>query len=121
MTGAAPSIGTRTGICPKGLQHINRSASSAVVHSIPTMDVTVPVSASVWPGRRKLVQSVNKDIIGYCSAIAQARRMLKSGIINLDDYEKIDHVLLEKYKLPLSSIYRDITLIDKKTRGNMST
>ena len=34
---------------------------------------------------------MNKDIIGYCSAIAQARRMLKMGIISLDDYEKIDH------------------------------
>ena len=40
---------------------------------------------------------MDKDIIGYCSAIAQARRMLKMGIISMDDYEKIDHVLLEKY------------------------
>ena len=44
-----------------------------------------------WPGHRRLVWLVNKDIIGYCSAIAQARRMLKMGIISLDDYEKIDH------------------------------
>ena len=26
---------------------------------------------------------MNKDIIGYCSAIAQARRMMKQGIINV--------------------------------------
>lgn len=51
---------------------------------------------------------MDKDIIGYCSAIAQARRMLKMGIISMDDYEKIDHVLLEKYKLSLSSLYRDM-------------
>ncbi len=41
------------------------------------------------------------------------------GIISLDDYEKIDHVLLEKYKLSLSSLYRDIVLINKENRGNM--
>ena len=63
---------------------------------------------------------MNKDIIGYCSAIAQARRMLKMGIISLDDYEKIDHVLLEKYKLSLSSLYRDMALIYKENRGNIA-
>jgi hypothetical protein len=63
---------------------------------------------------------VDKDIIGYCSAIAQARRMLKMGIISLDDYEKIDRVLLEKYKLSLSSLYRDMDLIYKESRGNIA-
>ena len=62
---------------------------------------------------------MDKDIIGYCSAIAQARRMLKMGIISLDDYEEIDNALLKKYKLPLSSLYRDIALINKENRGNM--
>ena len=63
---------------------------------------------------------MNKDIIGYCSAIAQARKMLKMGIISLDDYERIDHVLLEKYKLSLSSLYRDMALIYKENRGNIA-
>ena len=63
---------------------------------------------------------MNKDIIGYCSAIAQARRMLKMGIISMDDYEKIDHVLLEKYNLSLSSLYRDMDLIYKESRGNIA-
>ena len=63
---------------------------------------------------------MDKDIIGYCSAIAQARRMLKLGIISLDDYEKIDHVLLEKYSLSLSSLYRDMDLIYKESRGNIA-
>ena len=40
------------------------------------------------------------------------------GIISMDDYEKIDHVLLEKYKLSLSSLYRDMDLIYKENRGN---
>ena len=63
---------------------------------------------------------MDKDIIGYCSAIAQARRMLKMGIISMEDYEKIDHVLLEKYKLSLSSLYRDMDLIYKESRGNIA-
>ena len=46
--------------------------------------------------------------------------MLKMGIISLDDYEKIDHVLLEKYKLSLSSLYRDMDLIYKESRGNIA-
>ena len=67
----------------------------------------------------KLVQPVDKDIIGYCSAIAQARRMLKIGIISLEDFEKIDCVLLKKYSLPLSSLFRDKGLLYKESRGNM--
>ena len=58
------------------------------------MGDTAPAPVTGWPGHRRLVRPVNKDIIGYCSAIAQARRMLKMGIISMDDYEKIDHVLL---------------------------
>ena len=81
MTGAVASIGTSTGICPGGLQRINRPARFAVVHSSPTMDGTAPVPVMGWPGHRRLVWLVNKDIIGYCSAIAQARRMLKMGIL----------------------------------------
>ena len=42
------------------------------------------------------------------------------GIISLDDYEKIDHTLLEKYKLSLSSLYRDMALIYKENRGNIA-
>ena len=67
-----------------------------------------------------LVCIVNKDIIGYCSAIAQARRMLKLGIICLDDFETIEHMLLKKYNLPLSSLFRDKSLIYKETRANIS-
>ena len=107
MTGAVASIGTSTGICPGGLQRINRPARFAVVHSSPTMDGTAPVPVMGWPGHRRLVWLVNKDIIGYCSAIAQARRMLKMGIISLDDYEKIDHALLEN----INCLYRVYTVI----------
>ena len=69
------------------------------------------------PGRQ--VWPVDRDIIGYCSAIAQARRMMKLGIISLEDFEKIDRVLLKKYNLTLSSLFRDKALLYKETRGNM--
>ena len=62
---------------------------------------------------------MDRDIIGYCSAIAQARRMLKMGIISLEDYKKIDSILLKKYNLTLSSLFRDKALLYKETRGNM--
>ena len=80
--------------------------------------VPVHVLGRRVPGR--LVCIVNKDIIGYCSAIAQARRMLKLGIISLDDFERIDQMLLKKYNLPLSSLFRDKSLIYKETRANIS-
>ena len=53
-------------------------------------------------------------------ALAQAKLMLKLGIIDLIDYDTIDHALLEKYKLPLSSLYRNISLINSWNRGNIS-
>jgi hypothetical protein len=71
------------------------------------------------PGPGRLVCPVDRDIIGYCSAIAQAHRMMKLGIISLEDFEKIDRVLLKKYNLTLSSLFRDKALLYKETRGNM--
>ena len=63
---------------------------------------------------------MNKDIIGYCSAIAQARRMMKQGIINMEDYEKIDLVLLKKYNLSTLSLYRDEALLYKRKKRDNS-
>ena len=76
-----------------------------------------PVMERHVPGKQ--VQPVDRDIIGYCSAIAQARRMMKLGIISLEDFEKIDRVLLKKYNLTLSSLFRDKGLLYKGSRGNM--
>ena len=45
--------------------------------------------------------------------------MMKLGIINLEDFEKIDRVLLKKYNLTLSSLFRDKALLYKENRGNM--
>ena len=59
-------------------------------------------------------------VIYYCSAITQGRRMVRLGIISLEDYGKIDHALLEKYNLSFSSLYRDMALIYKENRGNIT-
>ena len=71
------------------------------------------------PVPERPVYLVDRDIIGYCSAIAQARRMMKLEIISLEDFEKIDGVLLKKYNLPLSSLFRDKALLYKEARGNI--
>ena len=119
VTVAVRLIGMNTGICPSGHRLMSRPVKCAGIPSTPIMGgiAPVPALAGLVPGR--LVWLVDRDIIGYCSAIAQARRMMKLGIISLEDFEKIDRVLLKKYNLPLSSLFRDKALLYKETRGNM--
>ena len=45
--------------------------------------------------------------------------MLKLGIISLEDFEKIDHVLLKKYNMSISSLFRDKELLYKKKGDDM--
>ena len=119
VTVAVRLIGMNTGICPGGHRLISRPAKCADAPSTPIKGgiAPAPVMDRLGPGR--LVWPVDRDIIGYCSAIAQARRMMKLGIISLEDFEKIDRVLLKKYNLTLSSLFRDKALLYKETRGNM--
>lgn len=42
---------------------------------------------------------MNKNVFSYCSAMAQARRLMCDGIITAKDYEEIDTILLQKYNL----------------------
>ena len=111
MTGAERHIGMNTGICPDGHRLISRPAKYVGAPSTPIKGgiAPAPVTGRHDPGR--LVWCVDRDIIGYCSAIAQARRMMKLGIISLEDFEKIDRVLLKKYNLTLSSLFRDKALL----------
>ena len=62
---------------------------------------------------------MDKNIFSYCSAMAQARRLMCDGIINTNDYERIDTVMLQKYNLQLSSLYRDRDLIIAAAEGNI--
>ena len=103
--------GMRIGILLKELLLISRYVQYAVLYSIHIMDniAPVPVMEKLVPERQ--ASTVDRDIIGYCSAIAQARRMLKLGIISLEDFEKIDHVLLKKYNMSISSLFRDKELL----------
>ena len=119
VTVAVRLIGMNTGICPGGRQPISRPAKSVGAPSTPIKGDIAPVPVMGRPGPGRLVWLVDRDIIGYCSAIAQARRMMKLGIISLDDFEKIDRVLLQKHNLTLSSLFRDKALLYKETRGNM--
>lgn len=62
---------------------------------------------------------MDRNVVSYCSAMAQARRMMCDGIITTKDYERIDTILLQKYNLQLSSLYRDRDLIIAAVDGNI--
>jgi len=66
------------------------------------------------------MSAVNGQVVAYCSALAQARRMLEKRLITRDEYTRIDSVMLNKYNLPTNSIYRDIRLLTGAVRANMS-
>lgn len=59
-------------------------------------------------------------ILGYKSAMAQARLMLSKGIISEDEYAIIDTMMAEKYGLSSCSLFRENDLLYSDTRGNMS-
>ena len=63
---------------------------------------------------------MHENALAYCSAMAQARRMLELRLITRDEYSKIDTLMLKKYNLPTNSLYRDIRLITTAVRVNMS-
>ena len=54
---------------------------------------------------------MNQEVLAYCSAMAQARRMLSHRLITKEEYGKIDTMMLHKYGLSLGSLFRDTTLI----------
>ena len=60
------------------------------------------------------------SILGYKSAMAQARLMLSKGIISEDEYAIIDTMMAEKYGLSSCSVFREINLIYSSISGNMS-
>ena len=60
---------------------------------------------------KRIVNAMNDNIFAYCSAMAQARRMLSLLLITKEEYGKIDTMMLHKYGLSLGSLFRDMTLI----------
>ena len=63
---------------------------------------------------------MNERILGYKSAMAQARQMLSGGIINAAEYALIDTMMAEKYGLSSCSLFRENDLLYSSIRGNMS-
>lgn len=60
-----------------------------------------------------------QKVQAYQSVMAQARIMLKRGIIDESDFVSIENKLAEKYGLKIGSIYREIDLINVAFRANM--
>ena len=55
--------------------------------------------------------ATNDNVLAYCYAMAQARRMLSLRLITKEEYGKIDTMMLHKYGLSLGSLFRDMSLI----------
>jgi len=63
---------------------------------------------------------MNDRVLGYKSAMAQARRMLAAGIISGSEYAIIDTMMAEKYGLSSCSLFRENDLLHSSISGNMS-
>ena len=63
---------------------------------------------------------MNDLVLGYKSAMAQARRMLSASIITEAEYAIIDPMMAEKYGLSSCSLFRENDLLHSSIRGNMS-
>ena len=63
---------------------------------------------------------MNDLVLGYKSAMAQARRMLSASIITEAEYAIIDTMMAEKYGLSSCSLFRENGLLYSSIRGNMS-
>ena len=63
---------------------------------------------------------MNDLVLGYKSAMAQARRMLSASIITEAEYAIIDTMMAEKYGLSSYSVFRENDLLYSSIRGNMS-
>lgn len=61
----------------------------------------------------------NEKVQAYQSAITQAYKLLKQGVIDHNDIVSIEDKLAQKYGLKFGSIYREIDLINITFRANM--
>ena len=58
-------------------------------------------------------------LMGYKSAMAQARVMKAKGLMNAEEVSIIETKLCEIYGINFGSVYRDIDWITTPFRGNM--
>lgn len=59
------------------------------------------------------------DYERYISAMTQAKRLLKNGLISYEEYADFDTIMANKYGVSLCSICRPIDLIYPSFRANM--
>ena len=65
-------------------------------------------------------EEIYSRVLGYKSAMVQARRMLANGIISGPECAKIDTIIAKKYDISSGSIFRENDFINYGLRGNMS-
>ena len=65
-------------------------------------------------------EAIHDRVLGYKSAMAQARRLLSAGILTEAEYAIIDTTMAEKYDLSSYSLFRENDLLYSNIRGNMS-
>lgn len=58
-------------------------------------------------------------LLGYKSAMAQARAMREQGLITAEEFTIIETKMCEIYGINFGSLYRDIDWINTPFRGNM--
>lgn len=56
----------------------------------------------------------------FFSSIQQARLMLEMGIIDDQDFIKMEDKMAKKYSIKICSLYRSNDLINRICRGNMT-
>jgi hypothetical protein len=103
--------------CQGGV-HLRSLRETVCRLSRPATEILFP--RLLYCAQVRSVSAVNGQIIAYCSAMAQARRMLEKRLITRDEYTRIDRMMLGKYNLPVDSLYRDIRLLTGAVRANMS-
>ena len=61
-----------------------------------------------------------KRVSAYLLAMTAADHLLREGIISDEDYQRIEHLILDKYGLFSRSIFRRNDWIISRPRGNIT-
>lgn len=59
-------------------------------------------------------------LLGYKSAMAQARQMLSNGLISAEEFRVIETKMCQIFGINFDSLYREKEWIISENRGNMS-
>lgn len=59
------------------------------------------------------------SLLGYKSAMKQARDMVEKELIMVDEYTKIEEKMCKMFGINISSLYRENDWINTRFRGNM--